>query len=85
MRATLQRITVAVAFALLSLPAASFAQTMFRFPASQLADQCGNGGCTVSAYKDYGGRDYASASTLTLFGSTGMPGPIVVEKVILRR
>ena len=35
----------ALAFALLPLPAVSSAQTMFRFPASQLGDPCGNGGC----------------------------------------
>ncbi|WP_244237078.1 M23 family metallopeptidase [Corallococcus llansteffanensis] len=59
MRAKMKQLTLALAFVLLALPAVSSAQTMFRFPASQLADQCGNGGCTVSAYKDYGGRDYA--------------------------
>jgi murein DD-endopeptidase MepM/ murein hydrolase activator NlpD len=57
-------------FALLTVPAVSSAQTMFRFPMSQLADQCGNGGCVVSAYKDYGGRDYACGS-VRYSGHTG--------------
>ena len=57
-------------FALLAVPAVSSAQTMFRFPMSQLADQCGNGGCFVSAYKDYGGRDYACGS-VRYSGHTG--------------
>ncbi|AKJ02495.1 Peptidase, M23/M37 family [Archangium gephyra] len=56
---TMKKLARTLLFALLAFPAVSSAQTMFRFPMSQLADQCGNGGCTVSAYKDYGGRDYA--------------------------
>ncbi|QRN94497.1 M23 family metallopeptidase [Archangium violaceum] len=56
---TMKKLAATLLFALVALPGVSSAQTMFRFPMSQLGDQCGNGGCTVSAYKDYGGRDYA--------------------------
>ncbi|HZH13726.1 MAG TPA: M23 family metallopeptidase [Archangium sp.] len=48
-----------LAGAVLALPAASDAGTLFRFPMSQLADQCGNGGCFVSAHMDHHGTDYA--------------------------
>jgi len=67
----MKQLCLMVVFAVLALPAVGSAQTVkFRFPASQLADQCGNGGCVVSAYKDYGGRDYACGS-VRYSGHTG--------------
>jgi murein DD-endopeptidase MepM/ murein hydrolase activator NlpD len=66
----MKKITAALAGALLAIPAVSAAGTLFRFPMSMLADQCGNGACAVSAYKDHAGKDYA-CGTVRYGGHTG--------------
>ncbi|WP_233166464.1 M23 family metallopeptidase [Archangium sp. Cb G35] len=70
MNRTLKTLGATLAGALLALPLASQAGTLFRFPMSMLSDQCANGGCVVSAYMDHAGRDYA-CGTVRYSGHTG--------------
>lgn len=70
MNRTLKTLGATLAGALLALPVASQAGTLFRFPMSMLSDQCANGGCVVSAYMDHGGYDYA-CGTYRYGGHTG--------------